>query len=126
MPFARNLAAFGDRPALITEDVALSYRELAARVAETADRLGPGRRLVLLAGANRVDALVVYLAALSAGHPLLLVPGDNDSTLESLTAAYDPDVIAVPQEPKTAPRPGPSTSGTPPPPPPSTPTSPCC
>ncbi|MGC9541553.1 AMP-binding protein [Streptomyces sp. UG1] len=98
MPFARNLAAFGDRTALITEDGELTYRQLAARVAETADRLGPGRRLVLLAGANRVDALVVYLAALSAGHPLLLVPGDNDSTVESLTAAYAPDVVAVPQQ----------------------------
>ncbi|MFI6010221.1 AMP-binding protein [Streptomyces sp. NPDC051243] len=102
VPFARELAAFGDRIALITEDGTLTYRELAARVAETADRLGPGRRLVLLAGANRVGALVVYLAALSAGHPLLLVPGDNDSTIDSLTAAYEPDVVAVPREAGTA------------------------
>ncbi|WP_461082104.1 AMP-binding protein [Streptomyces deserti] len=97
VPFARNLAAFGDRTALITEEGTLSYRHLAARVSETADRLGRGRRLVLLAGANRVEALVVYLAALSVGHPLLLVPGDNDATLRALTAAYEPDVVAVPR-----------------------------
>ncbi|MFF6782599.1 AMP-binding protein [Streptomyces sp. NPDC012510] len=94
--FARDLAAHGERVALITADGELSYGELAARVTETAARLGTTRRLVLLTGANRVDALVVYLAALSAGHPLLLVPGDNDTALDSLVAAYDPDVVVRP------------------------------
>ncbi|WP_338776050.1 AMP-binding protein [Streptomyces sp. DG1A-41] len=95
--FARELAAYGDRVALITPEGELSYRELAERVAETAERLGPVRRLVLLAGANRADALVTYLAALSAGHPLLLVPGDSESTIRSLTQAYAPDVVARPE-----------------------------
>ncbi|MFE5922298.1 AMP-binding protein [Streptomyces sp. NPDC056468] len=96
MPFARELAAYGDRVALSTPDGDLSYRELADRVAATAERLGPVRRLVLLAGANRTDALVAYLAALSAGHPVLLVPGDSESTIRSLTEAYAPDVVARP------------------------------
>ncbi|MDN3295848.1 AMP-binding protein [Streptomyces ficellus] len=95
VPFARHLAAFGDRTALLTHDGEVSYRELAARVADTARRLGDGRRLVLLAGAHTVDALVTYLAALCAGHPVLLVPGDNPGALGSLTAAYDPDVVAA-------------------------------
>jgi acyl-CoA synthetase (AMP-forming)/AMP-acid ligase II len=72
----------------------LSYRELAARAAATAERLGAERRLVLLAGANTVDALVVYLAALMAGHPVLLVP--HDRSLSSLVDRYDPDVVAFP------------------------------
>ncbi|MFF0201353.1 AMP-binding protein [Streptomyces sp. NPDC005017] len=96
MPFARRLAAHGDRLALLTPDGELSYRDLAERVTATAERLGPVRRLVLLAGANRTDALVTYLAALSAGHPVLLVPGDNDTTIRSLTQAYAPDVVARP------------------------------
>ncbi|WAU78739.1 AMP-binding protein [Streptomyces sp. Qhu-G9] len=96
VPFARGLAAYGDRVALITPTGQLSYRELAERVAATAERLGPVRRLVLLAGANQTDALITYLAALSAGHPVLLVPGDNESTLRSLTDAYSPDVVARP------------------------------
>ncbi|WP_367318497.1 AMP-binding protein [Streptomyces sp. HUAS ZL42] len=82
--------------ALITSDGELSYGQLADRVAVTAERLGPVRRLVLLAGANRTDALVTHLAALSAGHPVLLVPGDSDSTVHSLTEAYAPDVVARP------------------------------
>ncbi|MFE7764103.1 AMP-binding protein [Streptomyces sp. NPDC057438] len=93
MPFARRLAAHGDRVALIASSGALSYRELARRVTAMAERLGPIRRLVLLTGANHVDALVVHLAALSAGHPVLLVPGDSDSTVDTLTTAYDPDVV---------------------------------
>ncbi|MEV5084631.1 non-ribosomal peptide synthetase, partial [Streptomyces sp. NPDC056159] len=51
---------------------------------------------MLLAGANRTDALVTHLAALSAGHPVLLVPGDNESAFRSLTQAYAPDVVAGP------------------------------
>ncbi|GGW51782.1 AMP-dependent synthetase [Streptomyces xantholiticus] len=94
--FARDLASYGDRTALITPSGEVSYRALAERVEATAERLGPARRLVLLAGANRADALVVHLAALSAGHPVLLVPGDSDSTIGALTAAYDPDVVARP------------------------------
>ncbi|MEV4788282.1 AMP-binding protein [Streptomyces tuirus] len=96
MPFARELAAYGDRTALITPQGQLSYRDLADRVAVTAERLGPARRLVLLAGANRADALVTHLAALSAGHPVLLVPGDSESTIRSLAEAYAPDVVARP------------------------------
>ncbi|KMS69588.1 AMP-dependent synthetase [Streptomyces viridochromogenes] len=94
VPFARGLAAHGDRVALITPEGELSYRELAERVAVTAERLGPVRRLVLVAGANRADALITHLAALSAGHPVLLVPGDSESTLRSLTQAYAPDLVA--------------------------------
>ncbi|WP_275946834.1 AMP-binding protein [Streptomyces sp. T21Q-yed] len=96
MPFARDLASYGERTALITPSGEVSYRALAERVAATAERLGTTRRLVLLAGANRADALVVHLAALAAGHPVLLVPGDSTGTLDALTAAYDPDVVARP------------------------------
>ncbi|GAA4071808.1 AMP-binding protein [Streptomyces shaanxiensis] len=96
MPFARHLAAYGDRTALITPSGEVSYRSLAERVAATAERLGPARRLVLLAGANSAEALVVHLAALAAGHPVLLVPGDSAGTMDALTAAYDPDVVARP------------------------------
>jgi acyl-coenzyme A synthetase/AMP-(fatty) acid ligase len=51
------------------------------------------RRLVLVPGVNELEPVVVYLAALSAGHPVLLVPGDNATASDALTAAYDPDVV---------------------------------
>jgi acyl-CoA synthetase (AMP-forming)/AMP-acid ligase II len=96
VPFASGLAAYGDRTALITRTGEVSYRDLAAKVEATAERLGARRRLVLLAGSNDVDSVAVYLAALSAGHPVMLVPGDNPGSVEALTATYDPDVVVRP------------------------------
>ncbi|WP_043444247.1 AMP-binding protein [Arthrobacter sp. L77] len=88
-----DLARHGDRPAILTADGVLSYRGLAARVDDVVVRLGTERRLVLLAARNDTDTLVAYLAAVTAGHPLLLVPADKPAAMESLVAAYDPDVV---------------------------------
>ncbi|WP_418959597.1 AMP-binding protein [Streptomyces tritici] len=96
LPLAAGLALHGDRTAVLTAGGSLTYRELAARVARTAERLGAGRRLVLLPGANDVEALVVHLAALASGHPVLLVPGDHPEAVAALTEAYDPDVVVRP------------------------------
>jgi len=93
VPFAADLASYGDRPAILTDTLALTYRELAERVDDLAVRLGTERRLVALAAANDVESLVAYLAALVGGHPLILLPEDKPAALESLVAAYDPDVI---------------------------------
>ncbi|SDC07953.1 non-ribosomal peptide synthetase [Actinokineospora iranica] len=96
VPLAEALAGFGDRPALIGRDTVTSheiqttYRELAARVAETAERLGTTRRLVLVAAGNAVEPIVAYLAALRAGHPVLLAAPDR---VDALVEAYDPDVV---------------------------------
>ncbi|MGZ5417798.1 MAG: AMP-binding protein [Nocardioides sp.] len=91
--FWSRLASHGDRPALVTPEGSLSYGDLAGRVQDLAERLGTTRRLVLVAGANHVDAVVAYLAALTGGHPAILVPGDNDGNLAAVVAAYDPDVV---------------------------------
>ena len=91
-----DLAAHGERPALLTADAVVTYADLAARVRATAERLGPTRRLVLVTGANNVPAVVTYLAALTAGHPVLLACGNDRLALEALVAQYDPDVVAGP------------------------------
>jgi acyl-CoA synthetase (AMP-forming)/AMP-acid ligase II len=91
--FASDLASYGDRPAILTDTLALTYRQLAERVDALALRLGTGRRLVALAAANDLDSVVAYLAALASGHPLILLPEDKPAALDSLVAAYDPDVI---------------------------------
>ena len=67
-PLGWDLAGHGERIAIVTEQAEISYRELAAWVATAAVRLGTGRRLVLVAGANDVEAVVAYLGALGAGH----------------------------------------------------------
>ncbi|WP_083266432.1 AMP-binding protein [Arthrobacter sp. U41] len=93
VPFAADLASHGDSPAILTDNVAVTYRELAERVDDLAVRLGTERRLVALTAANNLESLVAYLAALAGGHPLILLPEDKPAALESLVAAYDPDVI---------------------------------
>ncbi|WP_026537214.1 AMP-binding protein [Arthrobacter sp. 9MFCol3.1] len=93
VPFAADLASHGDSPAILTDTLAMTYRELAERVDAFSLRLGATRRLVALAAANDLDSLVVYLAALAGGHPLILLPEDKPAALESLVAAYDPDVV---------------------------------
>lgn len=98
---ARHLERHGDRTAVVTAEGRLSYRELAARVDAAAGRLGAGRRLVLLAAVNTIDVLVLYLAALSAGHAVLLVPGDNAASTDALITSYDPDVVIRPAGTRT-------------------------
>ncbi len=93
VPFAADLASYGDRPAILTDTLVLTYRELAERVDDLAVRLGTERRLVALTAANDPDSLVAYLAALAGGHPLILLPEGKPAALESLLAAYDPDVV---------------------------------
>lgn len=51
--------------------------------------------------ANSVEPLVTYLAALSGGHPVLLVAGDHSEPSQerhrqSLIQRYDPDVVLAP------------------------------
>jgi len=88
--FVARLASYDDRPALVCGDRSLSYAELAGRVDELASRLGSARRLVLVEGANTVDAVVAYLGALAAGSPVLL---SGDAAVDNLALAYRPDVV---------------------------------
>lgn len=93
LTFAANLAGNGDRTAIATSNGVLTYGALADRVEELGRRLGTERRLVALTAGNDVESLVGYLAAMAAGHPLILLPADKPAALESLVAAYDPDVV---------------------------------
>ncbi len=91
--FAAQLAGFGERTAIRTKNQSVSYRELARRVDNMASVLGPARRLIALEAENSLPCLVVYLAALSTGNPLLILPSGGGTAAESLVAAYDPDIV---------------------------------
>ncbi|WP_067433889.1 AMP-binding protein [Nocardioides jensenii] len=90
-PFG-DLARFRDRAALVTADGQVTYAELADRVSARAEAWLDCRRLVLLSGANTVDFVVSYLAALAAGCPVAVLPGSGD-TLAAVTRAWDPDIV---------------------------------
>jgi acyl-coenzyme A synthetase/AMP-(fatty) acid ligase len=101
LPWLRSLGELalgehGGRPALVTADGALTYADLADRVAGRAERLAGPRRLVLLEGANTVETVVSYLAAHAAGHAVLLAGAGPDGPADRLRAAYDPDLVLGP------------------------------
>ena len=73
----------------------LSHAELARRVADRAAAWGPARRLVLVEGADDLDSLVAYLAALQHGHVALVVPDARAAQRDAVVAAYDPDIVCV-------------------------------
>lgn len=89
-PFA-DLRRWGSRPALIAADDSLTYAELANRVESMPWQ--DERRLILVPGANTLEALTAYVSAIANGHVVLLVPGDSPAGLDSLIAAYDPDLV---------------------------------
>lgn len=96
--FVAGLASFGDRTAVHVDGGPVSYRELAEQVDSAARSLGAVRRLVALEADNSLPSLVVYLAALSSGHPLLILPSGGGQASEALVAAYDPDVVVRVQD----------------------------
>jgi acyl-CoA synthetase (AMP-forming)/AMP-acid ligase II len=92
--FVASLADRGQDTAVHTNGTSITYAALADLVAAAGRALGTGRRLVLIAAENSLDALVTYLGALHAGHVPLLAPGDRLQHLDGLIEAYDPDVVA--------------------------------
>lgn len=88
-------AGFGEVTAVVADGVELSHAALAQRVADRAASWGPGRRLVLVEGANDLDALVAYLAALQHGHVALVVPDGRPAQRGAMVAAYDPDIVCT-------------------------------
>ncbi|MDR7085866.1 acyl-coenzyme A synthetase/AMP-(fatty) acid ligase/peptidoglycan/LPS O-acetylase OafA/YrhL [Aeromicrobium panaciterrae] len=91
-----TLRANGDRPALITPGNTVTFAELGDRIDAVGDVLAGEKRLVVVGGANTPEALTAYLAAMSHGHAVLLVPGDSPVNLDSIVDAYDPDVVFDP------------------------------
>lgn len=90
---AAQLARFGDSTAIRTKNQSVSYRELARRVEDITRAFGPARRLIALEAENSLPSLVAYLAALSSGNPLLILPTGGGTATEMLVAAYDPDIV---------------------------------
>ena len=69
------LSLYGSRPAILSAGRTITYAALARRVDEMAARLAGPRRLVLLEARSTPESVVSYLAALAAGHVVLLAAG---------------------------------------------------
>ena len=92
LPFG-DLRRHGDLAALLTDDVVVTYEQLADRVDELARTLAGARRLVLVRGCRSVDTVVAYLAALTAGHPVILAPAARTDRTDPWLTTHDPDIV---------------------------------
>lgn len=95
--FFQRLADFGEQIAVIQDQQALSYTQLAQRVSDFGAQLQAiapeGRKLILLQGDNDLDTLVAYLAALQHKHALLLVDVKlGEQQLQGILEVYQPNV----------------------------------
>ncbi len=93
LPWVSGLRAHAERPALVTARSTTTYADLADRVESLASRLAGPRRLVLVEGGATPDTVVAYLAALGAGHVVLLAASGAGGAAPRLQADYDPDIV---------------------------------
>lgn len=88
LPFVADLHHHGQRVALSTRSESVTYGELAERIDEARGQLGASRSLVWLGMTNEVSSVVAYLAALSAGHPVMVTAPCQ----QELAQAYGPNI----------------------------------
>ena len=86
-----HLRCHGDRVAVLTETMSLTYGELAGRIPTAAAELGDTRRLVMLETRNDLSTLVHYLGALAGDHVVLPVSAGHGHS--AVLDSYDPDVV---------------------------------
>lgn len=96
--FWTNLEAAGERPALVSKDAVLSYRELAHRAGSWAEEThaqlphGVERPLVLLEATNTIASVVAYVGCLRARWPVVLVGPGQASGDSQIAQTYRPNV----------------------------------
>lgn len=91
--FTSALANWGDTPALLFPDRdPISYRELADRVSQKSLTFGPGKMLVAIEASHSEHAIIGYLAALQAGHAIVMIPPANQAQRAIIDDAFAPDI----------------------------------
>lgn len=89
--YATRLERFGDAPALVDEDGAVtSYASLARQADALAAEIGTTRKLILLEAKNNVSSVVTIMACLRGGHPLII---GSEAARERIVAAFEPDLV---------------------------------
>ena len=92
--FDRDLKKFSSKVAFIEGDKALSYEELESQIELIVKQLPKKKQLIAMEMKQSIDAITTYLAALRAGHTLLMVdPTIDNSKKEHLYTLYKPNYI---------------------------------
>ena len=84
----------GDRPALLLSSrPAITYRELADRVASLSRELGTSKKLVAIEAAQSEHSIIAYLAALAGGHAVALLPPEDGVDWSSFMERFAPEIV---------------------------------
>ncbi|WP_255584105.1 AMP-binding protein [Dietzia sp. ANT_WB102] len=89
------LDGWGSAVAVIADEQALTYEQLARRIRDRAAEfpaVTTGRRMIGVVATNSVPFLIDYLAALEAGHAVLLLPPGGAAT-STLIESWAPDLV---------------------------------
>lgn len=91
--FTSALANWADAPALLFPDRdPITYRELADRVSRKSATFDPGKMLVAVEPSHSEHAIIGYLAALHAGHAVVMVPPGDYPQTAIIDEAFAPDI----------------------------------
>ncbi|MGE3874447.1 MAG: AMP-binding protein [Parvibaculaceae bacterium] len=71
-------------------DHALTYADLARRIELLAPALGEKKRLIAVEGRNSEHAIIAYLAAISRGHAVALLPPGRERLWQEFCEDFDP------------------------------------
>lgn len=99
MYFWQCLSDYGDTPALITEEHAISYAQLVLCADDFAQSIRTRlptsitRPLVLLEAVNEPASIIAYLGLLRAGWPIILVAEGGGADDSSIVQTYAPNLI---------------------------------
>lgn len=85
-----NLRRFADNPCLITQDTVITYADLVQRAEMMAQRLPQKRGLIAVEMDTSADAIIAYVAALSAGHAVMPLPACNSTLSSALINRFRP------------------------------------
>ena len=92
--FVTSLSQFGDRVALVDDrGTQLRYAELAAQVESLAATLPEKRSLVMVEVASQIPSVVAYLAALKAGHAVIVAKPGDVASAGSIYQQFRPSVV---------------------------------
>lgn len=91
--FTSALAQWGDAPALLFADRdPVTYRELADRVDDKARTFGREKLLIGVEAEHSEHAVISYLAALKAGHAVVMIPPLDHNGEAVIDDAFAPDI----------------------------------
>jgi long-chain acyl-CoA synthetase len=90
------VSAPASAPAVVHAEGELTYGQLRVEVQRCQAALSaPAKALLLVAAPRTLPGMVAYLAALAAGHAVILIEDNNPARWQSLISAFEPDYIVV-------------------------------